>query len=156
MFQVKEAAMSFAKGEKNKDLAPYISYLKECSQIQRDVVYWIHTKANETFTPSAFDFKCFLHRVFWIDPPDQFWSLDNWPPENERAILVRLAQEIPVLEDTLLRIAVVGHSRDVPFKNVDALDLVDTLVRRCSAMKTAELVPSLVIENVKFADILFG
>ena len=148
--------MSYAKGEKNKDFSPYINYLKESSQIQRDVVYWIHTKANETFTPNAFEFKCFLQRIFWIEPPDPFWTLENWPLENERALLVRLAQEIPVLEDTLLRIAVVGHSRDVPFKNVDALDLVDILVRRCCSMKTSELVTSLVIENTKFADILFG
>ncbi|CAG0917832.1 unnamed protein product [Notodromas monacha] len=150
---VKEAALAMAKGERHKDLTPLVNFHRECSEIQRDAVYWIHTRTNDIFAPSSHDYVRGLHKLFWIDQNDFHWTLDSWPAENEKSILARIAAEIPVLEDTLLRLTAFGYSRDHPFKAADALELVDALVRRCAAAKSD--LPMLVMENTQFPDLLF-
>lgn len=48
--------------------------------------------------------------------------------------MLRLVCEAPVLEDTLMRVMVIGLSRDLPLSNADAVDMVDQLVRRASLL----------------------
>ena len=46
--------------------------------------------------------------------------------------MLRLAMDCPVLEDTLMRVLVIGLSRDIPLSPGDALDFADILVRRAA------------------------
>ena len=36
-----------------------------------------------------------------VDKPEQYYTIENWPSEQERATLFRVVSEIPVLSDTL-------------------------------------------------------
>ena len=46
--------------------------------------------------------------------------------------MLRLVSEVPVLEDTLLRILIMGLTREVPVNATDAIELVDQLITRAA------------------------
>ena len=48
--------------------------------------------------------------------------------------MLRIASETPVLEDTLMRILVIGLSQDFPLSPPDAVELVDQLVKRAATL----------------------
>lgn len=46
--------------------------------------------------------------------------------------MLRLAMDCPVLEDTLMRVLVIGLSPELPLGPAEAIDLADVLVRRAA------------------------
>jgi len=52
-----------------------------------------------------------------------------------RSFFLRLCSEVPILEDTLMRILVIGLSRDLPLGPADAMELADHLVKRAAAVQ---------------------
>lgn len=46
--------------------------------------------------------------------------------------MVRLATECPVLEDTLMRVLVIGLSRELALSAPDAIEFADALIRRAA------------------------
>lgn len=46
-----------------------------------------------------------------MEHPEQYYNRDMWPPENDRALMFRLASDVPVLQNTLIRIFVIGLSK---------------------------------------------
>ncbi|KAI2666094.1 Integrator complex subunit 1 [Labeo rohita] len=104
--QVKEAGIAWDKGEK-KNLEVLRSFQNQIAAIQRDAV-------------------C-LHKVLFTEQPETYYKWDNWPPESDRNFFLRLCSEVPLLEDTLMRILVIGLSRDLPLGPADAMELADHL-----------------------------
>ena len=49
-----------------------------------------------------------------MEPAEAYHKHDNWPPEVERALMIRIASEVPVLQDTLLRLLLIGLSKVPP------------------------------------------
>lgn len=49
--------------------------------------------------------------------------------------MLRLASETPVLEDTLLRLLMMGMDGEYPLKASDALDVMELMVNRAAALK---------------------
>lgn len=47
---------------------------------------------------------------------------------------LHLATNVPVLEDTLMRVLVIGLSRELPLGQVDAVELADQLVKRAASL----------------------
>lgn len=45
---------------------------------------------------------------------------------------MRLAAEVPVLEDTLMRVLVIGLSPDLPLGPAESVDLADQLIKRAA------------------------
>lgn len=59
-------------------------------------------------------------------------------PDSQTAIrsfFLRLCSEVPILEDTLMRILVIGLSRELPLGPADAMELADHLVKRAAAVQ---------------------
>lgn len=73
-----------------------------------------------------------------MEQPDQYYKLDNWPPETDRTLFMRLASEIPLLQNILLRVLVIGLSKEHPLAPAEALELTDQLVKRAAAIPTNE------------------
>lgn len=69
-----------------------------------------------------------------MEPADQYYKVDNWPPEQDRALFIRSATEVPLLQRTVLYILAVGLSKEHPVSAADALELVEQLVKRASAL----------------------
>lgn len=56
-------------------------------------------------------------------------------PNITRSFFLRLCSEVPILEDTLMRILVIGLSRELPLGPADAMELADHLVKRAAAVQ---------------------
>lgn len=52
------------------------------------------------------------------------------------SFFLRLCSEVPLLEDTLMRILVIGLSRDLPLGPADAMELADHLVKRAAGAQS--------------------
>ncbi|MEQ2170500.1 hypothetical protein GOODEAATRI_000820 [Goodea atripinnis] len=90
--------------------ATYVDMEFKIASIQRDAVWWLHTVVP---TISKVGAKDYVHCFF-----------------------LRLCSEVPLLEDTLMRILVIGLSRDLPLGPADAMELADHLVKRAAAVQS--------------------
>uniref|UniRef100_A0A8C4MU64 Integrator complex subunit 1 n=1 Tax=Equus asinus asinus TaxID=83772 RepID=A0A8C4MU64_EQUAS len=92
-----------------------------------------------------------LHKVLFTEQPETYYKWDNWPPESDRNFFLRLCSEVPILEDTLMRILVIGLSRELPLGPADAMELADHLVKRAAAVQ-ADDVEVLKVERIQLID----
>lgn len=51
--------------------------------------------------------------------------------------MLRLVSETPVLEDTLVRILMMGMDAEFPLKASDGLDVIELMINRAAALNTA-------------------
>ncbi|XP_062999601.1 integrator complex subunit 1 [Elgaria multicarinata webbii] len=148
--QVKEAGVAWDKGEK-KNLEVLRSFQNQIAAIQRDAVWWLHTVVPSISKLAPKDYVHCLHKVLFTEQPETYYKWDNWPPESDRNFFLRLCSEVPILEDTLMRILVVGLSRDLPLGPADAMELADHLVKRAAAVQADDL-EVLRVERIQLID----
>ncbi|XP_023378142.1 integrator complex subunit 1 [Pteropus vampyrus] len=148
--QVKEAGIAWDKGEK-KNLEVLRSFQNQIAAIQRDAVWWLHTVVPSISKLAPKDYVHCLHKVLFTEQPETYYKWDNWPPESDRNFFLRLCSEVPILEDTLMRILVIGLSRELPLGPADAMELADHLVKRAAAVQ-ADDVEVLRVERVQLLD----
>uniref|UniRef100_A0A3B3UAH8 Integrator complex subunit 1 n=1 Tax=Poecilia latipinna TaxID=48699 RepID=A0A3B3UAH8_9TELE len=129
--QVKEAGIAWDKGEK-KNLEVLRSFQNQIASIQRDAVWWLHTVVPTISKVGAKDYVHCLHKRFF-------------------SFFLRLCSEVPLLEDTLMRILVIGLSRDLPLGPADAMELADHLVKRAAAVQSDDL-EVLRVERIQLID----
>uniref|UniRef100_A0AAX7VWK5 DUF3677 domain-containing protein n=1 Tax=Astatotilapia calliptera TaxID=8154 RepID=A0AAX7VWK5_ASTCA len=148
--QVKEAGIAWDKGEK-KNLEVLRSFQNQIAAIQRDAVWWLHTVVPTISKLGAKDYVHCLHKVLFTEQPETYYKWDNWPPESDRNFFLRLCSEVPLLEDTLMRILVIGLSRDLPLGPADAMELADHLVKRAAGVQSDDL-EVLRVERIQLID----
>uniref|UniRef100_W5K0G9 Integrator complex subunit 1 n=1 Tax=Astyanax mexicanus TaxID=7994 RepID=W5K0G9_ASTMX len=148
--QVKEAGIAWDKGEK-KNLEVLRSFQNQIAAIQRDAVWWLHTVVPTISKLGPKDYVHCLHKVLFTEQPETYYKWDNWPPESDRNFFLRLCSEVPLLEDTLMRILVIGLSRDLPLGPADAMELADHLVKRAAGVQSDDL-NVLRVERIQLID----
>jgi integrator complex subunit 1 len=144
------------------------------AKIQRDAVKWLQETVPRNFHPTAADFNHTMHKVndishflckymsvcskifqvLFLEAPEQYHK-DNWPSESDRVLMFRLCSEVPVLQNTLVRLAVMGISKEHPISCPDVLDLMDRIIRRAASIQN-EGAGSLVIEKADLYELMFG
>ncbi|XP_056117655.1 integrator complex subunit 1 isoform X2 [Rhinichthys klamathensis goyatoka] len=165
--QVKEAGIAWDKGEKktnfktkgrnrresgiSTDLEALRSFQNQIAAIQRDAVWWLHSVVPTISKVGAKDYVHCLHKVLFTEQPETYYKWDNWPPESDRNFFLRLCSEVPLLEDTLMRILVIGLSRDLPLGPADAMELADHLVKRAAGVQSDDL-DVLRVERIQLID----
>lgn len=150
---VREAATALFRGEK-KDVSAFRNYQLTVATIQRDTVWWLHTVVPKMFKPGRSEFLHCLHKAAFLEQPEHYCK-DNWPPEGDRPFMLRLASDVPVLEDTFIRVLIIGMSKDHPLIPSDALELVEQLVRRAASIFKEDSHPVLAVERTELIDIVF-
>ncbi|XP_052023556.1 integrator complex subunit 1 isoform X5 [Apodemus sylvaticus] len=148
--QVKEAGIAWDKGEK-RNLEVLRTFQNQIAAIQRDAVWWLHTVVPSVSKLAPKDYVHCLHKVLFTEQPETYYKWDNWPPESDRNFFLRLCSEVPILEDTLMRILVIGLSRELPLGPADAMELADHLVKRAAAVQ-ADDVEVLKVERIQLID----
>ncbi|XP_073931481.1 integrator complex subunit 1 [Castor canadensis] len=148
--QVKEAGIAWDKGEK-RNLEVLRAFQNQIAAIQRDAVWWLHTVVPSISKLAPKDYVHCLHKVLFTEQPETYYKWDNWPPESDRNFFLRLCSEVPILEDTLMRILVIGLSRELPLGPADAMELADHLVKRAAAVQ-ADDVEVLKVERIQLID----
>ncbi|XP_014390760.1 PREDICTED: integrator complex subunit 1, partial [Myotis brandtii] len=158
--QVKEAGIAWDKGEK-KNLEVLRSFQNQIAAIQRDAVWWLHTVVPSISKMAPKDYVHCLHKVLFTEQPETTWHWGHLPvwlaplspasPCSPHSFFLRLCSEVPILEDTLMRILVIGLSRELPLGPADAMELADHLVKRAAAVQ-ADDVEVLKVERVQLLD----
>uniref|UniRef100_A0A671TYR0 Integrator complex subunit 1 n=1 Tax=Sparus aurata TaxID=8175 RepID=A0A671TYR0_SPAAU len=133
------------------DLEGLRSFQNQIAAIQRDAVWWLHTVVPTISKVGAKDYVHCLHKVLFTEQPETYYKWDNWPPESDRNFFLRLCSEVPLLEDTLMRILVIGLSRDLPLGPADAMELADHLVKRAAGVQSDDL-EVLKVERIQLID----
>ncbi|XP_052774424.1 integrator complex subunit 1-like [Mya arenaria] len=150
---VREVVSALARGDR-KDMEVLYSYQTLVATIQRDGIWWMHTIVPNFLELKQQEYIFCVRKVLFMEGADQY-SKDNWPAEADRAVLLRLAIECPVLEDTLMRLFVIGLSRDLPLPPPDAVEYADVLIRRAANLN-ADGRDVLLVERLEFFDALLN
>eukprot|EP00061_Rhincodon_typus_P019048 g48487.t1 len=130
--QVKEAGLAWDKGEK-KNLEALRAFQTQIATIQRDAVWWLHTVVP---TICKLNPKDYIHWVFRLRSSGEAgFVLFSGEYQEEAYFFLRLCSEVPLLEDTLMRILVIGLSRDLSLGPADAMELADHLVKRAASVQ---------------------
>lgn len=108
--QVKEAAALAQRGDK-KDIALLHQFQNMVATIQFEAVLWLQNSAPQTYAIGKNELLHALHKILLLEPPEQYYKLDNWPPESDRVFYLRLISDVPLLQNTLLRLLLIGFSK---------------------------------------------
>ncbi|CAG5115061.1 unnamed protein product, partial [Candidula unifasciata] len=149
---MREAAASFMQGD-HKNLELIHVFKRQVSVIQRDAVWWLHTVVPKIIDLKAEAYLHCLKKVLFMESPEHYYNKDNWPSENERGLMLKLTSEAPVMEDTLMRLLVIGLLRDLPLSAPDSVEIVEQLVCRAASLYyDLGLMDALRIERLEFTD----
>lgn len=128
------------------------------ANIQNLMIDWIYNICfldNET---NCNDFIVkLLKKALFMNPQEEYYKLDNWPPENDRSAIFHFAMEnIPLFELVFRRILLLGFKPEIPLKKEEACNLVWNLVHRSAINCSCEAHhPVLLLSNVDIIDLLF-
>ncbi|RUS89929.1 hypothetical protein EGW08_002281 [Elysia chlorotica] len=151
---IREAAAGFMQGDP-KNLELIHVFKRQVGVIQRDAVWWLHMVVPKMVELKLEAYLHCLKKVLFLESAEHYYSKDNWPPESERGLMLKLASESPVMEDTLMRLLVIGLLPDLPLSAPEAVELVDQLVCRAAALsQDLGMVDVLQMEQLGFIDTL--
>ncbi|XP_060529675.1 integrator complex subunit 1 [Cylas formicarius] len=148
--QVRDAAT-----QTKRDLNVLKAFKMQVSNIQRECVTWLHDSALRIYRPNVADFHHGLLKVLFLEQAEHYYKVDSWPGENERNLFLRLASEVPLLQATLLRVLLIGISKEHPIAPTDAIEIVDQLIKRAANLPQ-DCVPPLVVDKVEILDFFFN
>eukprot|EP00794_Sanderia_malayensis_P009153 gene9152-10125_t len=150
---VREIAVAMGRGEK-RDLSVLQEFQTQISLIQRDAVWWFHTKVIPMFNPHEKEYISCLNKVMFLESNDCYQSKDSWPSENEVGFLLNLVRDVPLVEDALIRILCLGLSEEFPMNCADALDIIERLAQRSAVLRTG--LPGLEVERQAVIEMLLS
>ena len=134
---IKEIAMSSTK----TDVLPLIKFQNEVAAMQKNAVWWLHKIVPAQYRIMAKHYYNSLRQVLFLDDPINYTSKDNWPSDAERDMLVSLCANVPLLENTLMRLGVLGTVNNLPLKPQEVLLIINSVVRRAAMLDTDNDVP---------------
>ncbi|CAG9856871.1 unnamed protein product [Phyllotreta striolata] len=148
-------AVRDAATQSKRDVNVLKAFQGQVSQIQRESVSWLHDSALRTYRPNSNDFNHALHKVLFLEQPEHYYKVDNWPGENERNLFLRLTSEVPLLQTTLLRILLIGISKEHPISAQEIIEITDQLIKR-SANLPQDCAPPIMVDKVEIIDFFFN
>ncbi|KAF2879696.1 hypothetical protein ILUMI_26472 [Ignelater luminosus] len=148
--QVRDAAT-----QSKRDVNVLTTFQNQVSNIQREAITWLHDSAVRVFRPGQAEFVHILHKILFLAPTEEYYKVDSWPGENERSLFIRLASEVPLLQATLLRILLIGLSKEHPMGQSDVMEVLDQLVKRVANLAPDCMAP-LVMDKIEIVDFFFN
>lgn len=148
--QVRDAA-----SQSKRDVNVLQAFQTQVSNIQREAVTWLHDSALRIYRPNVSDFQHVLHKVVFLEQAEHYYKVDSWPGENERNLYFRLASEVILLQATLLRLLLIGVSKEHPIGPNEIIDIIDQLIKR-AANTLPDSNPPLVMDKIEIIDFFFN
>eukprot|EP00731_Ephydatia_muelleri_P029324 Em0020g968a len=151
---IREAYNGYLKGD--KAMVPQLQeFFSTLGLMQRDAVWWMHSVVPATYRPQPTVYKTCLRKVLFLEPAEAYHSKDNWPPEADRSAILHLMSEANLMEDTLMRILVIGLARELPLSPADAMDIADKLVARAANAHTNDIPRLPTVERKELFNAIF-
>lgn len=152
--QIREANVLLRAGRETKSSKILIEYYDQMSSIQKEAVKWMYDTVPTLFKPSEAEYTQSLHKILLLDSPEQYTKGDQWPPEQERALLLRLVSEVPLHQDTIVYLSLIGATKEIPVKIPDAMEIIEQVIRRSASLRIVDY-PSLYADKKEIIDFLF-
>uniref|UniRef100_A0A182Y025 Uncharacterized protein n=1 Tax=Anopheles stephensi TaxID=30069 RepID=A0A182Y025_ANOST len=153
--QIREANVSIRSGRETKSSPALSAFYQQQSIIQDQALAWMKDVVPRVYKPiAANDYKAALHKLLLLDSPEAYAKGDQWPPEPERAPLLRMVSEIPLQESLMLCILLIGIEKEIPFSIQDTMEITEQLVRRAGSLRHMDY-PPLEITDLKIIELLF-
>ncbi|XP_058124084.1 integrator complex subunit 1 [Anopheles ziemanni] len=153
--QIREANVSIRSGRETKSSPALSAFYQQQSMIQDQALAWMKDVVPRVYKPiGATDYKAALHKLLLLDSPEAYAKGDQWPPEPERAPLLRMVSEIPLQQNLMLCILLIGIEKEIPFSIQDTMEITEQLVRRAGALRHIDY-PPLEITELKIIELLF-
>ncbi|MCL4131593.1 UNVERIFIED_CONTAM: hypothetical protein GTU68_040453, partial [Idotea baltica] len=152
--QVRDGASLMYRGD-NRDLELVKRYQETVSGIQQDALYWMHRIVPKTYAPPKEEYIKSMHKMLMMDQPEVYYHKDNWPSEGDRPLFFRLASEVPLNQETLQRLLIIGTMKEQYIKPLEVLELADKLIKRATSL-TVHHPEMLLIEDIKIIELIFN
>lgn len=152
----KESNSSLNNNNQNNSNAILIRFYNQMRQMQLDAVSWMYQIVPNLFKLGANEFKQGLQKILLLENPEQYSRHDQWPSEPERTTLLRLVTETPIHEDTLLRIILIGITKEIPFNVPDTFDIILLILKRASSMRLSINCPVVEASKLEIIDFVFS
>ncbi|XP_034480051.1 integrator complex subunit 1 [Drosophila innubila] len=153
--QAREGSLSLKTNRDVKNNQALIKLYKQMSQIQLDAVSWMYETVPNIFKIQAAEYHQALHKLLLLENPEQYSRCDQWPSEPERGAILRIISETPIHEETLLRIILIGITKDIPFSIANTFDILLLVIKRVSGMKATDF-PAVQANKFDIIDFLFS
>jgi len=154
--QIRDAHNAHISKSSQDQKSPIVAvFYDQMSQIQYDSLDWLYLVVPNAFKITPTDYATILNKVLILDPPENYAKGDQWPPEPERMLLLNLISEVPLLQDTIWRIILIGAIKEMNFSIHDVVDIIDQVIRRACLLKYTEYSP-LDIGKLELIDFLFS
>lgn len=153
--QIRDAHNAITKSTHDQKSSLVYNFYNQMSQIQFESLTWMFEEVPKIYKLNAADYSSTINKVLILDPPENYAKGDQWPPEPERMLLMNLISEVPLLQDSIWRIILIGCSKDISFSIHDTVDIIDQMVRRACLLKYAEY-PPLEVTKLEIIDFLFS
>lgn len=128
-------------------------YKQQICQIQAAALTWLLETAMPIYRPSRHDYQHALNKIMFVEPPESYSKVDNWPPESERSATYRLCCEAPLPQNTLLRVICIGLAKEIPVSAAEVFELAEQLVRRACALPAED--NPLQVDKLEVAEYIF-
>ena len=133
--QVREAFSALSRGDRKCDITAYKTFLVSVSAITRDTVWWLHDVVPKLFKPDHSTYSKMLYKSLFMTPTqEEYFRMDGFPSEADRPLVFKLTAEVPVQQETLLRIFLIGMSKSLPTNGQDCLTIAETLINRAAGL----------------------
>ncbi|XP_049537628.1 integrator complex subunit 1 [Anopheles darlingi] len=153
--QIREANVSIRSGRESKSSPALSAFYQQQSMIQDQALTWMKDVVPRMFKPiTAAEYKAALQKLLLLDSPETYAKGDQWPPEAERGPLLRMVSEIPLQQNVMLCLLLIGIEKEIPFSIQDTMDITEQLVRRAGSLRHIDY-PPLEITDLKIIELLF-
>ncbi|XP_054167329.1 integrator complex subunit 1-like [Oppia nitens] len=122
------------------------NYQMQIANIQRIAIYWLQKTVIKLFRPDRNEYLHCLNKVLFMESAEHYYNRDNWPPENDRNLMFRMTSEVPLLEETLIRVLTMGAAKDNPLSSSEAIELSDALIKRAATITDYDLITTPVLQ----------
>ncbi|CAG0880027.1 unnamed protein product [Cyprideis torosa] len=135
--------------------APVLHFRRVASEVQTLAMYWLFSQQSQAFCPTEEGFKYALTKMFMLKDIEHYIKVDSWPPDQERAFVLRVAQDIPVQEAAIMRLIVFGLTRTQPISFRDITNIALDLIRRTAVIAPLDGQPVLPFKNTDLTGAIF-
>ncbi|XP_065899980.1 integrator complex subunit 1-like isoform X2 [Dysidea avara] len=151
---IREAVSLYNKGDKSVS-GQLLEFNQTLGQIEREAVLWVQTIIPNMYQLQPTEYKLCLRRVLFLEPAESYVMKDNWPPEGDRGQLLQLMRESCLQEDSLMRVLIIGLTKELPLSPFDAMDIADKLVARAANAHSSDLPRLPSIKRLELIDAIF-
>jgi integrator complex subunit 1 len=153
--QVRDAHNAINKSTHDQKSSLVYNFYNQMSQIQYKSLLWMLQEVPLYYKLSQTEYSQLLNKIAILDIPENYAKGDQWPPEQERMLMINLISEVPLLQDSIWTIILIGVSKDISFSIHDTVEMIDQMVRRSCLLKYSDYLP-LEVTKLDIIDFLFS